>query len=299
MITNVRLDFAIHHIEGGVRAVLEQTECGPDVAEHRDVPALRMERASVLLNQEDPRLARLLQLLTTHHEGWLEWRWDEYTDDELLAAPLLVMAANTDNDVFGGPRVGTSYDMSQACRQCGAGAIQTSAMFIEGEARKALKKSRAVPTYYNDILVDNALADELVALGAKGLSFREVYLQTKSHGAKAIPWKQLCASHIMPPMQPEPSGLMRLKKACTACKRSGTGQTIKEPLRIAYRMADLAEADDINVTWEWFGDTAYDGDVSDALLPYPLHLITPRLFEVFRKAKVIGFDFIPIRVVDR
>ena len=54
----------------------------------------------------------------------------------------------------------------------------------------------------------------------------------------------------------------------------------------------------MNVTWEWFGDFNFEGDVSNALFPYPLFLVTPKVWRIFRDAGVTGFDWIPIRVED-
>ena len=70
------------------------------------------------------------------------------------------------------------------------------------------------------------------------------------------------------------------------------------PTRLVYRASDLEDIRDVNVTWEWFGEVNFDGDVSDALFPYPWFLITPKVWRIFRDAGVTGFDWIPIHVVD-
>jgi hypothetical protein len=54
----------------------------------------------------------------------------------------------------------------------------------------------------------------------------------------------------------------------------------------------------LNTTWEWFGDSKFDGDVSDALFPYPWFLVTPKVWRVFRDAGVTSFDWLAIRVED-
>lgn len=298
MKTKVHLNFAIYNVEGGVRAVLDMARCGTDVAQYERAGTIVREYAKIVLDESDPRLAHLFRILKSHNEDWHEWRWDEYTDEELSAAPLLVMTSSDDNEVFGGPRVGVTFDMSQACPNCGAGAIQTSAMIVDSDAQPEFERSRAVPTGYNDILVDNALADELRALGATGFFFRDVYIKTENEGTKQLPWKQLCASHTMPPMRPETTGIEPIEHGCTTCKRSGLSRPRAQPFRLTYHRADLEHIKDVNVTWEWFGPAKYKGDVSQALFPYPLHLVTPRIMQVFKKPDIIGFRFIPVRVLE-
>ena len=82
------------------------------------------------------------------------------------------------------------------------------------------------------------------------------------------------------------------------CKRSGYNTLPEIPPRLTYRAADLVGIKDVNLTWEWFGGSKYNGDVSDALFPYPWFLITPKVWRIFRDAGVTGFDFIPVRVVE-
>jgi len=72
----------------------------------------------------------------------------------------------------------------------------------------------------------------------------------------------------------------------------------EQPTRLAYRAKDLVGIQDVNVTWEWFGEFRFDGDVSDALFPYPWFLVTPKVRRIFLDAGATGFDWIPIRVVD-
>jgi hypothetical protein len=51
---------------------------------------------------------------------------------------------------------------------------------------------------------------------------------------------------------------------------------------------ELVGIKDVNLTWEWFGGSKYNGVVSEALFPYPWFLITPKVWRVFRDAGVTG-----------
>ncbi|TKC99314.1 hypothetical protein [Polyangium fumosum] len=250
----------------------------------------------VTLDERDERLARLLGIFEERGIPWLEGRNDCFTDEELESSRLLVMSYDINATVFGGPRMGTTYDMTEACKRCGAGARQTSAMIIDVEDLHKLEGRRAATTPYDDVLVDEKLAAVLAESGATGLSFRGVFSAFEKRGHIQLPWRQLCATHTMPRMSPRSTGIFPYKP-CPCGRSSFTGQT-EIPLRLAYRAADIAGISDVNVTWEWFGEVKFNGDVNDSVLAAPYFLVTPKVWRIFRDAGVTGFDWIPIRVID-
>ena len=304
MRTEVRIRFDSKSIPGGAQAVLAPAGCGPDVATVENVPVLRQVVVRVTLEARDPRLPVLLQLLKQHGEDWLDVRWDHYTDEELDQAPLIVMSHRTDHEVFGGPRMGTKYDMASACPTCGTGARQTSALMIDGEGLATLEGLRAASTYYSDILVDEALAEELEDSGATGLSFRSVYAVMEDKRQVKLRWRQMCAAHTLPPMSPRSTGVERWAPgdergcACTSCGRCGFSSISNDPARLVYRAQDLSGAEDVNTTWEWFEYWQFNGDVSEDKFAYPWFLVTPKVQRVFRAAGVTAFEWLPIRVED-
>jgi len=296
MKTAVNVLFKAQHIPGGLEAVFGPAGIPLDLAKVQDFMLQRKRQiwVELTLDETDERMSLLLDLLEDRGISWLERRYDCFTDDELESSPLLMMSYDVNATVFGGPRMGTTYDMSDACKRCGAGARQTSAMVIEGEYLDKLEGRRAATTPYDDVLIDEKLADLLAQSGATGLSFRGMFAAFEKRGHFQLPWRQLSATHTMPPMSPRSTGIER-DNPCS-CGRSGFYLTPKIPNRLVYRAADLAHKHDVNVTWEWFGDVHFEGDVSDALFPYPLFLVTPKVWRIFRDAGVTGFDWIPIRI---
>ncbi len=295
MKTKVRVGFNGNDVPGREQAVLGPAGCGPDVADVDDNEVLRQVFVYVTLYEDDPRLQLLIQRLRAYHVEWNEARWDTFTDEEFEAARLIVMTfANSRETIFGGPRAGTTYDMSEACKLCGAGARQTSAMVVDGEYLHLLESRRVASTCYNDILVDEGIARALVQSGATGLSFRGVFAAFEKKGHFQLPLQQLCATHTVPPMSPRSTGI-ELAEPCP-CGRSSFDRPPETPPRLVYRASDVADIRDVNVTWEWFGEVHFDGDVSEALFPYPWFLVTPKVWRIFRDAGVTGFDWMPIRV---
>jgi len=296
MKTLVQVRFGGNDVVGGAQAILGPAGCDADVAVVDDVPALRRIFVKVTLEDGDERLPRLLHLLSEQGVRRWERRWDVYADEELESARLLVMSYDPNARVFGGPRMGTTYDMSQACKRCGAGARQTSAMIIEGEDLHKLEGRCAAMTSYDDLLVDQKLAAAIAESGPTGISFRGVFAAFEKRGHIQLPWQQICATRTMPPMSSRSTGI-ELDEPCP-CGRSCFSGKEEEPLRLAYRAADLADIHDVNVTWEWYGFSKFNGNVADSVLPYPLFLVTPKIWRVFKDASVTGFDWLPIRVED-
>jgi hypothetical protein len=175
MKTVVRLCFDSNDISGGARTVLEQANCGVDVAVVDEVPVLGRLDVWVTLPEADERFPVLTELLRRHGARWLEWHKDRYTEEELDSARLLIMHPNRECEIDGGVEWGMTYDLSGACPACGTGARQTSAVFVDGEHIADLEGHRAGTTYFFHLLVDEGLAAELLSIGATGLSFRSVY----------------------------------------------------------------------------------------------------------------------------
>ena len=295
MKTVFRIRFAGNHVPGGAQAILGPAGCGPDVATVEDVPVLRQVEVWVTLEETDPRVAAVVGLLKQYGVGWLEHHEDQYTEEELDNARLLLMHPNRQCEIDGGVKWGTTYDLSGACPACGTGGRQTSAMFVDGEQLSQMEGHRAGATYHEHPLVDDRLAAELESIGATGLAFRSVYAVMPDKRQVKLRWKQLCAARSLPPMSPRTTGLTR-ERACDVCRRNGYFRTDEAPTRVVYQSSDLREADDVNFSWEhmWFAEL--EPELRDSLLSTPWLVVTPKVRRVFRDTGVTSFDWLPIRV---
>jgi hypothetical protein len=265
------------------------------VATVEDVPILRQIVVVVKLDETDPRLPVLLDLLRSHGEGWLEDHEDRFTEEELDSARLLLMHPNRQCEIDGGVSWGMTYDLSGACPACGTGGRQTSAVFVDGEHLADLEGHRAGATYFFHLLVDEGLAAELESAGATGLSFGSVYAVMPDRRQVKLRWKQMRAARTLPPASPRTTGLVR-DRACEVCGRNGYFQTGKHPTRLVYRASDLREIDDVNMSWENLGFAILEPDLRESLLSFPWTLVTPRVRRVFRDAGVTSFDWLPVHV---
>jgi hypothetical protein len=294
MKTMVRIVFGSYKIPGGAQAVLGPAGCGPDVAEVEKEPALRSIDVVVKLEETDPRLPTLLQLLKQHDEDWLERHYDVFTEEELDSARLLLMQPNRQCEIDGGVAFGMTYDLSGACPACGTGGKQTSAVFVDGDDLGNLEGHRAGATYPWHFIVAESLAKDLERIGATGLSFREVYAVWRDKRTLKLPWKQLCAARTLPPMSPSTTGLIR-ERACEVCWRNGYFESDDEPTRIVYRASDLRDADDVSLSWENVGYGILKPELRESTLSRPWMVVTPKVRRVFRDAGVTCFDWLPVR----
>jgi hypothetical protein len=296
MKTNMYIEFDAEPIPGGPATILDQIQCGQDMVEIDDytIGGARTINVMLTLDETDARVPQVLALLAMHGEKPVIWRKDIYTEDELQAARLLVVRINVADACLGGPRVGTTYDMSNACSHCGTGARQTSDMFIDYEDLKTIKKYKLASTYYNDLLLDDGMAEKLMAANPTGLSLRKVFARMKDGSHLELPRKQLIAEHVMPPLAP--TSLLTRTGECHVCHRGGVTPTHMQPTRFVYRPQDLVGIQDVNLTWEWIGQIRpFEGDVSDALFPYPYNLVTPKVMNILRTEKgPQGAEFVPI-----
>jgi hypothetical protein len=268
------------------------------VATVEDVPVLRQVVVWVHLQETDPRLQVVFDLLMRYQERWSEDHYDRFTEEELDSSRLLIMYPNEQAvDVFGGVEYGTTYDLSGACPACGTGGRQTSALFIDGKQLAELEGHRAAGTIFYHLLVDEGLEQDLLRIGATGIAFRSVYAVMPDKRQVKLRYRQLCAERTLPPMSPRTTGLVR-DRACEVCWRNGYFQTGAAPTRIVYRASDLRNAADVNTAWENLGYAILEPDLRDSLLSYPWTLVTPKVRRVFLDAGVTTFKWLPIHVED-
>jgi hypothetical protein len=296
MRTNVHISFDSDDIPGGAQVVLEQAQCGPDVAGIDEKPAIRRTWAEATLEENDPRLRVLLDLLKQHHVDWSEDHHDDYTEEDLDRASLLMMHPTQVIMIRAGVDYGTTYDLTGTCPACGTSAKQTSSLFIDAEDLHYFEGQRAVTTDCAYILVDAKLEADLVRTGATGMFFRDVYAVGPRYRSRKIPFRQLCATKTLAPVSPSTTGL-RLDRPCKVCWRNGCCGDSLEPYRPIYRAVDLEGIDDVNMSWENIYPAQLEPELKDSFLSYPSWMVvSPKVFRVFRDADVTCVAWAPARV---
>ena len=300
MKTIVEIEFHAADLPAAANTILGPCQIEKDIVKIQ--PLLGDILVKVTLDETDPRVAKVFALLDEYgEERWVRRR-DTYTDDELQAAPLLIVIPWQDVLAYGGPGYGTTYDTSQACPRCGTGARQTSPLHIARGDLKQIEKLRMAFTVNRDVLVHDVDVEPLLAAHVTGALFWPVYAKTKAGDIEELRRQQMFIEHVMPPMGPKSA--LDQTQLCPICRRGCFTHASDSPVRYVYRREDLANIQDVNVTWEWFGECA---DSPEAALtgawPHPVVLVTPKVMNLLRaktkkEAKYQGCGFTPIWIED-
>jgi hypothetical protein len=306
MKTNIDIRFDASDLPGGADAILGPAQCGKDVVKIHEFTVCNLHniKVTITLEENDPRASKVFALLNGYGELHWVYRYEVYSEDDLQAAPLLVLGLSGDSSVFGGPAYGTTYDNSKACPKCGRGARQTSPMIIERKNLKAIEKFRIASTPYDDVLVRDVDVEPILAAGVTGALFWPVYAKTQAGELEEIRRQQLFIEHVMPPMSPK--SMLDQTQVCPECRRGWYGGAMGYPSRFVYRREDLANIQDVNLTWEWFGEPPSYSEGLGFMVgrwPLPCVLVTPKVMNLLRaktkkEAKYQGCAFTPIWIED-
>ncbi|MBK9261724.1 MAG: hypothetical protein IPM54_18225 [Polyangiaceae bacterium] len=302
MQTVVEIQFDAADISGGADAILGPSQCEKEVVKIAHYKILGRIDVTLQLDNNDARVPKLLALLAdAGAKAWIN-RNDIYTEDELQAARLLFVSNWIDASAWGGPRFGTTYDMSQACPTCATGARQTSPLIVGDIELRTVEKHRVASTNHADLLIRDTDVERLIAANITGAVFWPASVKRKSGEISELRWQQAVIEHVMPPMAA--SSYLDRKGVCPTCHRGGFTGVSDQPLRITYRAEDLANIHDFNRTWEWLGEYGTtEEEVQQGRWSHPGVLVTPKVMNLLRaktkkEAKYQGCDFIPVWLED-
>ncbi|MBK9263211.1 MAG: hypothetical protein IPM54_25835 [Polyangiaceae bacterium] len=291
MKTKIWISFNALPIPGGAATILEPARCGNDVADVNDVPILNQIFVHVKLDEYDERVAKLLTLLEKHGVEVDASTYVEYSEEDRQSARLLLMSADIKNSFHVSLRGGTKYDMSAACANCGAGAVQPSVLYVDGDYLSRIRKHRAIGSWQGHILVDGGMVKKLKDARITGISFGDVRARLRNDKWTSVARDQILIEHTMPPMRGELTADDE-KYLCKVCRRGGRMDFPKQP----YREEDLAGMQDFNLTWEWFGEFWPEDKQRGEKRPSPYVLVTPKVMNIFREAGVKTFEWTPVGI---
>lgn len=250
----------------------------------------------VTFNEGDERIPKLCELLEMHgiSADVSTTESVEYSEEDLQTARLLEMSAGGDYLQSIAHELGTKYDLKHACPHCGTGAKQVWFGRVKRKDLPRLRKHRAIKSRDGHIIVDATMRKMLVNAGITGISFAEVHARDDIGDWNPIDREQILIESTLPPMRGELTAEEE-KDLCQVCRRGG------HPLRSKKRHheEDLVGMKDFNLTWEWFGHFNFDGNTRRSEFSFPLTLVTPKVMNLFREARVTTFKWTPVEVTPR
>lgn len=298
----ISLRLGTSDIPGGPDAILGPTGCKKDVAR-----VIGGDYVVVELEEHDERVAKVFAVLEEFGKKPLVMYWQEHSEDELQAAPLLLVSEWTDARTATGPLFGVTYDVSDACLVCLTGVRQTSPLVVDGNQMLRVNRHRVASTTDDNLLVRYTDVEKLIAANVTGANFWPVTARYKSGAIGETQWQQAVIENVLPPM----ASSTRLDESakCASCGR-GRRRSGGDPrdFHLTYRREDLKNICDFNLSWEWFGDFGkYDPDAPDkgasSFRPLPWTFVTPKVMNLIRgktkkEQKYQGCGFAPIWIED-
>jgi hypothetical protein len=217
-----------------------------------------------------------------------------FTPGELTSALLLHLIVSSRPRGTGGPALGTRYDLSEACENCGSGAKQVSELILDTE--EVPTQGEIFETLSGEILVSSDLGQELARENISGLKLVEAL----SPSREPTGWVQLVSTYEMPPMDPSSEGIVRSEKPrpCSRCQRDGYYGTTSIPETIKYRDVDVQTIPDVVHTWERFGQSRLRIPFVTSQFAPPLLIVKPKVYEIFRRRRVGALRFIPVEILN-
>lgn len=293
------ISFHAGRLPRGAASILEPTGCRSEDAE---VVSFTIGDATTIrvylhLEEGDPRIGRVFELLQHHGIKSDSYADYEFTEEDRQSAPLLIMSPDFDAYVEAGASEGTRYDLTAICPNCGMGAQLDPPLYISRAHLPILRKHRAIGCTNSGILADGGMVKKLRDNNVTGIAgFGEVYARMKNGGQSLVAREQIFIGHTLPPQAP--GSQLDREKACPLCYRGNMSFLQPGPFRTVYRRKDLNDIRDMNLTWEWYGTLRVHEDPRRILVPYRKNLVTPKVMNIFREAGVTTFEWTPIFVED-
>ena len=189
--------------------------------------------------------------------------------------------------IDGGPEFGTDYDLSDACPDCGAGAMPIGVRLLKNipASTKAL-----VRTYENEIIVNNEVSKALQSIEVSSLT------DIQNTQGKIQPFKELRQEAILPPFSAKTTGY-ETECQCPTCKRNGYFNLPKEPLQLVYESLDPSYFDKhILGTHEIFGITRRNKVLKKCGFHCPLYVLSETVVDALQQFNLKYLSFEPVTI---
>jgi hypothetical protein len=238
------------------------------------------EVRKVVLSLQDERLPRIHELNQQLRKqgralffGWEIQR--RYSEKELRSAELFKLWPEA-TIPLSGEECGTGYDESTACPKCGAGATQTSDLFLD--TQRIPKRADLARTLADEWVISSRLASALRKHGVTGVELRPV----REEGEVSKEWHQLIVAappvDIAPPTVTGNDPFDRDERNAQRCPQGHVaGLNLLSELSV--RRATYAGSD-LTCTRQSIGLR------SGVLRPAPPMLISPKLRELLMELAV-------------
>jgi hypothetical protein len=208
------------------------------------------------------------------------WRITRYYDRQELESAVLLVPTHIRVMSQYGEEYGTQYDDSRACPICGAGAVQSTPLFLNG--RKLPKRGDVAMTFVPEFVVSRKFVTLVQKGEFTGARFEPVRLAGKQCRCSED-WFQPIPT--APPVRVHSNTRTGEKPFDTTCySRCPRGDTLGLNL-LSEVWVDKATYEGHDIVWT----EQYFGHREGVLRPYRLMLVSQRLWRAMDAAHLRGF----------
>lgn len=242
------------------------------------------------LDFHDPLLNNSRKFLKRYAENWGERIDYEFDKEELDSCKLLTFGGLRYPKIFAGPETGTKYDLTNACKRCGSGAIQVGPLRIRPSDLKKLDVQNGI---YWHVIISKRLRDLFLKENVSGVEFREI---TSKIDSKGLNYYQIIPKYNLPPSLPSS---FEIDNQCPVCKRDGyfDGHIEGEPKILKYKLSeDTLNKADFFFSYELLGYSILRKPFEKSIFNQPKVLVIPKIFKIVSKLKIKEAGFYPVIV---
>jgi len=238
----------------------------------------------VVLDSRDPlvsEIARLEKQFVAEGTVFFLW-WDirrHYSRHELDSAELFFVFAKR---VFepAGEQCGTLYDESNACPECGAGAVQTTPLFLNGS--RIPRNVNFAGTIAREFVVSSRVVDFFHENGLRGAEFEPIRLSNKG----GIPSENHFQMNIVGPRIE--LDVTRTKTGGKLFDESGYGRCSQGHVAGLNLLSEVTVLRQSLPDADMIATRQMIGDRGGVIRPRPLLLLSPKAWKAIEAAKLGG-----------
>jgi hypothetical protein len=190
-----------------------------------------------------------------------------------------------------GEAVNAKYDLTNACPNCGTGAVLIGNLPIRTPDKKEFYR-----TFVGDIIISKRIADQFKDSNLKTDNLKQI-MHYKTH--EQLPFYHLNSNFTLPPMSSQSEGYI-MSDQCEYCKRDGYFDKVEKfsdgkfettmvPRQYTYNGVDnhILESAEIFLTWECFG-LSWLQSTGDIKYHYarPRIIVSQKIKDIFESLKI-------------
>jgi hypothetical protein len=198
------------------------------------------------------------------------------------------LIVQTQSKIYGGPKYGTTFDMTSSCSVCGTGAKPQGPLYIN-----ILKNSKhqIFQTLDGEIICSSKIVKAMQNI--KGNFWAEI---RNAKSKDQLPLFELRPEATMPPFSPKSTGYEK-EHSCKKCQRDGFFEFPNSHLKLIYpELTDELSILNVLSTFEQFGNSKLRDPFNESVFARPLILVSQTMKLILQELNLPNIEFINVTI---